>query len=458
MEVTKCKKCKRILPEPSTHKSSFYKRLLPDTCIAFNSTSGKALFKQALETDYMESYFSLSLQFLTQSEPAYCGIAFLCMCLNALEIDPLRQWRGVWRWYDETMLDCCRPLDDVRANGITLPEFVCLAKCNGLDPEFHRADWVQKTKFLEDLKSSCQSPDEYMVVSYSRKTLGQTGDGHFSPIGGYNEKENMVLILDVARFKYPSYWVSFDLLWEALFPIDSVTRQPRGYVLLSRRERSKAHAFCQLGINVDTWSVLDESLSQVIPSALAKSPQNSVQQFIETIIVGLPDRLDCIVQNRAFLFRPCSQVELGPESDQAMETYLTGLNVLLSQVSTTELYSLVKNANKVKSRPHTPRSSIESLPEALSLNPELRRSLSSLSVGCHAIDDYAAFLTLFLFALWKFRPELFQLVPSIANRLGSLFNSDAYTSEILDEVNLLLQQLQAISTSSCCVRNCGDTN
>lgn len=31
------------------------------------------------------------------------------------------------------MLDCCQPLEDVKQFGITLAEFACLAKCNGLD-------------------------------------------------------------------------------------------------------------------------------------------------------------------------------------------------------------------------------------------------------------------------------------------------------------------------------------
>lgn len=31
-----------------------------------------------------------------------------------------------------------------------------------------------------------------MAISYSRKTLGQTGDGHFSPVGAYSEKDDMV--------------------------------------------------------------------------------------------------------------------------------------------------------------------------------------------------------------------------------------------------------------------------
>ena len=40
------------------------------------------------------------------------------MTLNALAIDPKRTWKGVWRWFDETLLDCCKPLDEViRMNG-----------------------------------------------------------------------------------------------------------------------------------------------------------------------------------------------------------------------------------------------------------------------------------------------------------------------------------------------------
>lgn len=31
------------------------------------------------------------------------------------------------------MLDCCQPLEHVKTFGITLAEFACLAKCNGLE-------------------------------------------------------------------------------------------------------------------------------------------------------------------------------------------------------------------------------------------------------------------------------------------------------------------------------------
>lgn len=57
---------------------------------------------------------------------------------------------------------------------------------------------------MNDLKTVCSRSDIHMVVNFHRGTLKQTGDGHFSPIGLMNEKENVALILDTARFKVTS--------------------------------------------------------------------------------------------------------------------------------------------------------------------------------------------------------------------------------------------------------------
>ena len=69
-----------------------YKRPLPDTAIAFASREGRQLFAEAMEGGGLERYFPLAEQFHTQSEPAYCGLGSLVMALNALDIDPERQW------------------------------------------------------------------------------------------------------------------------------------------------------------------------------------------------------------------------------------------------------------------------------------------------------------------------------------------------------------------------------
>lgn len=43
------------------------------------------------------------------------------------------------------------------------------------------------------------TPPTTQQVSYTRKAFGQTGDGHFSPIGGYHGARDLVLILDTVR-------------------------------------------------------------------------------------------------------------------------------------------------------------------------------------------------------------------------------------------------------------------
>lgn len=42
---------------------SFYKRVLPDTCVGFSTAEGRALFKEALLAGGMECYMRLAEQF-----------------------------------------------------------------------------------------------------------------------------------------------------------------------------------------------------------------------------------------------------------------------------------------------------------------------------------------------------------------------------------------------------------
>lgn len=52
-------------------------------------------------------------------------------------------------------------------------------------------------------------------------------------MAGYHLGEDSVLILDVARFKYPPYWVKINELWNAMAELDKSTQHTRGYFLIS---------------------------------------------------------------------------------------------------------------------------------------------------------------------------------------------------------------------------------
>lgn len=174
------------------------------------------------------------------------------MALNALLIDPHRVWQGVWRWFDESMLDCCQPLDVTRLKGLTLANLACLAHCNSAEVALKFGDSISEEQFRDDVKAATSSaPDNgegiserftVMVVGYNRQRLNQSGSGHFSPIGGYEEESDLVLIMDVARFKYPPHWVPLKLLYQALQDIDSDSGKPRGYLLL--RATDEMHRSC----------------------------------------------------------------------------------------------------------------------------------------------------------------------------------------------------------------------
>ena len=53
---------------------------------------------------------------------------------------------------------------------------------------FKEADTSKLTlnKMRFDLKSALIIPDARVLISYDRKELGQVGEGHFSPLGGFH--------------------------------------------------------------------------------------------------------------------------------------------------------------------------------------------------------------------------------------------------------------------------------
>ena len=43
--------------------------------------------------------------------------------------------------------------------------------------------WSFNVHFRNEIKTVCESVNSVMVVSFGRKILGQTGSGHFAPVG-----------------------------------------------------------------------------------------------------------------------------------------------------------------------------------------------------------------------------------------------------------------------------------
>ncbi|KAJ1675948.1 hypothetical protein EV182_000241 [Spiromyces aspiralis] len=249
-------------------QQTFYRRQLPSHLISFTSKEGRRLFKETLNNGYAESYFNLAGNFTTQSEPAYCGPSSLAMVLNALEVDPGRTWKGAWRWYSDEILHPCGPEDRLKSKGITFDQFHCLASSH-CSVVAKRGNEVSRDEFREDLRRVCQCSDTFMVMSFSRRVLGQTGDGHFSPVGAYHTGTDRVMVLDTARYKYPVWFGATDLLYDAMQPTDKETGKPRGYFMLRKQlELPRNQHQHQHQPECSTSVHLPECPSDVIPTPL----------------------------------------------------------------------------------------------------------------------------------------------------------------------------------------------
>mmetsp|Transcript_8450 Transcript_8450/g.35305 ORF Transcript_8450/g.35305 Transcript_8450/m.35305 type:complete len:451 (-) Transcript_8450:32-1384(-) len=301
--------------------ASFYRRELPSSCISLLSAEGKAVVREALDDGTAETFLLLMSNYRTQNEPPFCGLSTLVNILNALQIDPMRTWAGPWRWFHEDMLDCCAELDEVRRNGITLTEFACLGRCNGasvttwvarqqanevaaeaafegspFEPDLKKTTTAVQAgdldTFRNELVASCMSGTEgqgsvrVVAANYSRKVLGQTGTGHFSPLGAFHREKDLVLILDVARFKYDPHWVPVALLHEAMCDPDSSTGQPRGFAVVSQVRAQRVFVDL-LARGKAAWQRLTQRYNNTLPAALASAKERGTARGCLDAIAGV---------------------------------------------------------------------------------------------------------------------------------------------------------------------------
>lgn len=81
---------------------------------------------------------------------------------------------GPWRWFDDSMLDCCEPLVKIKAEGISFGKLACLAHCNGAEVQAFRSNESTIDDFRRYVIQCADSEDCHMITSYHR--------GHFKQV------------------------------------------------------------------------------------------------------------------------------------------------------------------------------------------------------------------------------------------------------------------------------------
>ncbi|KAL5796485.1 hypothetical protein ACOSQ2_001305 [Xanthoceras sorbifolium] len=255
--------------------------------IEFASPQGKQLFIEALEAGTMEGFFRLISYYQTQSEPGFCGHGTLNVLLNALEVDPERTQKGQCRWFVESMFHCCEPLSKLREEGITFGKFACLAYCNGANVEAIRTHESSIDDFRRHVISCTSTENCHLIASYYRGVVKQEGPGHFSPIGGYHARTDMVLILDVARYKYPPHWMPLTLLWEAMATIDETTGLPRGFMIVYGLQKAPSIVYT-LGCGHESWISVEKYMTENVPLKLRSENVKDVEDLLSVVFKAAP--------------------------------------------------------------------------------------------------------------------------------------------------------------------------
>ena len=178
----------------------------------------------------------------------------------------------------------------MRARGLDLDEVTCLARCNGAVVELQRAATSDLSAWRASLTAAALG-DGIVIASYDRGAVDQTGEGHFSPIGGYHAARDLVLVLDVARFKYPPHWLPAERLWDAMCVIDPSTARSRGWITLRRRGESVALGFtlsCEGQDLKDFARRLSQVVEELGPGARIEDFARALAELASHVVLRVP--------------------------------------------------------------------------------------------------------------------------------------------------------------------------
>ncbi len=211
---------------------------LPDSLVALQSEEGEALLFGA---DARADYVPLSLYFVTQENPAYCGPATIAMVLNALDLarPPSEMTLGLGLYDQENIFDAraeaAKPHAEVMRGGMTLDDLGAILAAHDLTVQVHHAEDSSLDEFRKIAADEVGSNGRFVLVNYLRAGIGQEKGGHISPLAAYDADSDRFLILDVSRYKYPPVWVKAAALFGAMDTPDSDNdNRSRGYLVVGR--------------------------------------------------------------------------------------------------------------------------------------------------------------------------------------------------------------------------------
>ena len=216
-------------------------------------------------SSHKADFFPLSNHFISQDNRIFCGPVSSAIVLNALRLgrrgnlpedrQSIAEDELVWlpegfnpffgKYTPNNVLDnrtkrrievLGRPIriDGVLRSdyGLQLRQLAQVLRAHGLDVKVRVVDeHADAGDITREMAANLAAADDFVLVNYARRALGQDGGGHISPLGAYDERTDSFLIMDVNPNRAPWVWVGSDDLVGAMRTFDTV--ENRGYLLVS---------------------------------------------------------------------------------------------------------------------------------------------------------------------------------------------------------------------------------
>ena len=219
-------------------------------------------------SSHRADFFPLSNHFMSQDNKIFCGPVSSAIVLNALRLgrreglprdrrsiaEDEMAWlpRGADPFFGKytphnvlndrtkTRLEVFgRPIlidgEPKSDFGLQLRQLAQALRSHGLDVVTRVVDGsADPAAIRREIAANLATGDDFVLVNYARRALGQEGGGHISPLGAYDEGSDSLLIMDVNPNRAPWVWVRSDDLIAAMRTFDTV--ENRGYLLVSEGE------------------------------------------------------------------------------------------------------------------------------------------------------------------------------------------------------------------------------
>lgn len=204
--------------------------------VYWNSEAGHTL-RVRIPAD--ADYWQLSPTFAVQNTQTYCSVASAITVLNAMPIkkpvDPAYAPYAYFtqrNYFTPAVIKVISP-QAVLSMGMTREQMAETLTLHSVKVKSIAGDTLTDNELRTLLQTTLGDDGQFVLVNYLRTALGQAGGGHWSVLAAFDAQSDSVLILDVAKYKYPPVWVGISTLRQAIATLDTTSNKPRGLVVVS---------------------------------------------------------------------------------------------------------------------------------------------------------------------------------------------------------------------------------